>query len=176
MKAIILCAPGLEECEAMITRDFLYRAGIDVKLAGQEKQITSAREFTFITDCLIDEIKDELYDCLILPGGVPGVNNLEDNPNVQYMIDNHIKNDKYVAAICAAPKILIHKGLLEDDEFICHPGHESGKKPKENVKAYTWNKFITGKAFGAGFEFAYEIVKNLLGKEKADATMASVHF
>ena len=34
MKAMIIVNNGLEECEALVTYDLLYRAGIETDLAG----------------------------------------------------------------------------------------------------------------------------------------------
>lgn len=175
MKALILCEEGLEECEALVTRNLLYRAKIDVLTAGPKKEITSSRKLTFTVDRLFDEVKDELFDCLILPGGIPGTNNLEKNEIVQKMIDNHIKNDKYVAAICAAPSILIHKGLIKDNCFTCSPGFENNLT-KAQGKAVVDNKIITARGLGASFEFGYEIIKSLLNEETAQEVLNKIGY
>lgn len=173
MKVGIICAQGLEECEALVTRDLLYRASIDVCLIGIDNIITSSRKLTFMTDEKISNVKDELFDCLILPGGIPGTNNLEANQTVQYMIDNHINNDKYVAAICAAPSILLHKGLLKDNEFTCAPGHESGfVSTKEKV--HVQNKIITSIGLGGVNEFSAMIIEKLVSKEKAEEVLNKI--
>lgn len=173
MSVAIICAPGLEECEALVTHDLLYRAGIDVVLVGLEKEITSSRKVTFKTDCLIDEVENELYDCLVLPGGIPGTPNLEANPLVHKMIGNHINNDKYVAAICAAPSILIHKGLLKDNEFTCAPNHECGLTSTKE-KAHISGKIITGIGLGGVNEFSSLIIEKLVSKEKAQEVLNKI--
>lgn len=175
MKACIICANGLEECEALITYDLLFRSQIDVKLVGLEKEVTSSHNVTFKTDLLINELDYEDYDCLILPGGLPGTTNLEANETVQKMIDYFVANDKYVAAICAAPSILCHKGLLIDNEFTCFPGAIKELK-SNNKKAHTYKKIITGKGMGAAFEFAYEIIKALKDEETAKEVLERTEF
>ena len=175
MKTMILVTTGLEECEALVVYDLLYRAKIDVELVGLVDEITSSHNVTFKPHRLIDKINSKDYDCLILPGGMPGTLNLEADHRVQELIDEFVEANKYVCAICAAPSILIHKGLLQDDKFICFPGFENGLKPA-NKKAVQDGKFITGKGLGAAIEFAYLIISNLVSKEKADEVIQKIQY
>ena len=126
MKTMIIVSNGLEECEALVTYDLLYRAGIDVELVGLSIEVESSHKVVFKANKLIDEINPEDYECLVLPGGMPGTKNLENDERVQHLIDLFVKENKYVCAICAAPSILIHKGLLNSGKFICFPGFENG--------------------------------------------------
>lgn len=175
MKACIIVNNGLEECEALLTYDLLYRAGIETDLVGFTQEIVSSHNVTFKAQELLDDIKPADYDCLILPGGMPGTLNLENDERVQKLIDEFVTQDKYIAAICAAPSILIHKGLLQNNKFICYPGFESGLVPA-NAKAVQDNKFITGKGLGAAFEFAYLIIKNLVNEDKAKEVLAKTQY
>ena len=175
MKAIIIINNGLEECEALVTYDLLFRAGIEVELVGFTSEVLSSHNVTFKAHKLLDEINPNDYDCLILPGGMPGTKNLENDSRVQDMIDLFVKQDKYIAAICAAPSILIHKGLLKNNKFICYPGFESGLLPA-NEKAVQDNKFITAKGLGAVFEFSYLIIKNLINEDKAKQVLNQIQY
>ena len=175
MKAIIIINNGLEECEALVTYDLLFRAGIEVELVGFTNEVLSSHNVTFKAHKLLDEINSNDYDCLILPGGMPGTKNLENDQRVQDMIDLFVKQDKYIAAICAAPSILIHKGLLKNNKFICYPGFESGLLPA-NEKAIQDNKFITAKGLGAVFEFSYLIIKNLINEDKAKQILKQIQY
>lgn len=175
MKVGILCANGLEECEGLVVYDLLYRAEIEVKLVGLEKEVLSSHKVSFKTDMTIDEFDYKNYDCVVLPGGIPGTPNLEANSKVQEIIDYYVTNNKLIAAICAAPSILIHKGLLKDEKFICYPGFENGLKPA-NVKAIKDGNFITGKGLGAAFEFSYEIIKTLTDEKTAKDTLAKIQY
>lgn len=175
MKAIIIINNGLEECEALVTYDLLFRAGIEVELVGFTSEVLSSHNVTFKAHKLLDEINPNDYDCLILPGGMPGTKNLENDSRVQDMIDLFVKQDKYIAAICAAPSILIHKGLLKNNKFICYPGFESGLLPA-NEKVVQDNKFITAKGLGAVFEFSYLIIKNLINEDKAKQILNQIQY
>lgn len=175
MKVGIICAEGLEECEALLINDLLIRSGIKTKLIGLEKEIKSTHNLTFKCDVEIKDFDYQNYDGIILPGGLPGTYNLEKNKKVQEIIDYFASKNKLIAAICAAPSILIHKGLLKDNEFTCYPGFESGFKSKE-TKVTKHNNFITGKGLGAEFEFSYEIIKYLLNEEKAKETLKKIQY
>lgn len=175
MKTMIIVNDGLEECEALLTYDLLYRAGIEVELVGFTDEIGSSHQVCFKAHRLIDEIDPADYECLILPGGMPGTLNLENDERVQKLIDLFVKEGKLIAAICAAPSILIHKGLLKDEKFVCYPGFESGLKPAD-AKAVQDGQFITGKGLGAAFEFAKLIIENLVSPEKAEEVLDKVQY
>ena len=175
MKTGIICAQGLEECEGLIVYDLLYRAGIEVELIGLEKEITSSHKLTFTTDKTIDEMNPNEYECLVLPGGMPGTKNLEASKIVNEMIDSFVKENKIVAAICAAPGILVRKGLLNDNEFTCFPGHESNKiSTKEKVCIH--GNFITARGMGVTIEFAAAIIEKLCGEEKAQEILQKIQY
>lgn len=175
MKTMILVTQGLEECEALVVYDLLFRAGIETDLVGLQNEIVSSHNVTFKPHKMIDEINPDEYDCLVLPGGMPGTLNLEKDDRVQKLIDIFVTQNKYIAAICAAPSILIHKGLLQNNKFICFPGFENGLTPA-NQKAVQDNKFITGKGLGAAFEFSYLIIKNLISEDKALEVISKIQY
>ena len=175
MKAAIICAQGLEECEALLTYDLLHRANIQVELLGLDSQITSSHNVTFNTHKLLKEVDIMDYDCLILPGGIPGTNNLEDSKDVQNAIDLFVNNNKLIAAVCAAPSILNHKGLLEDKKFTCYPGFECGLTYTKEKTVQNGN-IITGIGLGGTIEFASLIIKNLLGEEKAQDVLKKIQY
>lgn len=175
MKTMIIVTDGLEECEALLTYDLLFRAGIEVDLVGLQDEVKSSHSVTFKAHKNINSINSDEYDCLILPGGMPGTLNLEADNRVQNLIDSFVSKNKYIAAICAAPSILIHKGLLQDNKFICYPGFENGLTPA-NEKAIQDNKIITAKGLGAAFEFSYLIIKNLINEEKAKEVLAKTQY
>lgn len=169
MKVAIICAQGLEECEALLTYDLLFRAKIETHLIGLDKHITSSHNVTFNTHYTYDQINIKEYDAIVLPGGMPGTLNLEKSDYVQNAIDYFMNKNKIIAAVCAAPSILIHKGLLKDNEFTCYPGFENGLRRKD-VKCYQHKNIITGIGLGGTIEFASLIISNL----KDEATSKEV--
>ena len=78
MRAAIIFANGCEEIEGLTVVDVLRRAKIDitmVSITGQ-LQITSSHDVRFEADALFEDVDFSDYDAIILPGGMPGSNNL----------------------------------------------------------------------------------------------------
>ena len=173
MKTMIICADGMEECEALMTYDLLYRAGVKVDLIGLSKDIVSSHSVHLVMPLTIQDIDPNDYDCLVLPGGMPGTKNLEENKLVQAFLDSFHRQGKLIAAICAAPSILLHKGLLQDDGFTCFPGFESGYR-STGEKAVKCGNIITGKGLGAVEEFAALIITELVSEEKAEEVLKQI--
>ncbi len=171
-------ANGFEEVEAIAPVDMLRRAGAQVKTVGVTgRTVTGSHGIEIVADCLVDEIAlDDDLEAIILPGGLPGATNLENNEIVQKAIDFAYNNDKYICAICAAPFILGHKGILENKCAIVYPGFEKelfgAKISSEHIAVD--GKFITGKGPGVAIEFGIEIVKALLGEEKSSTVYGAL--
>lgn len=174
----VFLANGFEELEALSPIDVLRRAGVETVTVGVGgREITSAHGVRFTADIEEGDIKlDDGLDMIVLPGGMPGTNNLEASPSVQAAIDFCVKNDRYVAAICAAPKILGAKGLLDGRKAVCFPGFESFLKGAE-ISADSVvqdGRFITAKGAGVALEFALKLAGLLTSEEKAEALAASL--
>lgn len=165
-------ADGFEEVEAIAPIDMLRRAEIEVVTVGVTGEtITGAHNIKVTADCKIDEITlDDEIDAIILPGGMPGTLNLENSAEVQNAVDFAVKNNKYICAICAAPSILGHKGLLKGKNAIAYPGFETELEGANISSDYVVcdGKFITAKGAGVAVDFGLEIVAQLLGREKAE--------
>ena len=166
MKALIICERGLEECEALIVYDLLTRAKIETTLAGPTPTITSSHNLTFNINEPLGLIDPSKYDCLILPGGMPGTTNLESNKTVDELITHFVNNNKLIGAICAAPSILIKKGLLKDNEFTCYPGFEYGLESTRK-KVTVHNNIVTANGLGSAIEFGLKLIELLLGQNVA---------
>ncbi|MBR6872814.1 MAG: DJ-1/PfpI family protein [Ruminococcus sp.] len=176
----VFLAEGFEEVEALAQVDVLRRAGAQVKTVGVTgREVTSAHKITVLADTTVDRITlgDDL-DMIVLPGGMPGTTNLEASSEVQKAIDYCAAKGKFVAAICAAPMILGHKGLLSGRKATCFPGFEKDLKGAEitGLPAVTDGKFITGKGAGAAFDFAFELVTALYGRNKADQLASNMQY
>ena len=113
---------------------------------------------------------DETLEAVILPGGLPGATNLEESAGVQKAIDFAVANGKLLCAICAAPQILGHKGLLEGKQAIAYPGFEKELKGAVISEEYVVRdgNFITAKGAGVATEFGLEIVAAIKDKALAD--------
>ena len=170
-KAAIFFAPGFEEVEALTPADVLRRAGAEVELISvtEDKNVTGAHGLTIVCDRVFDGQPIEDKDILILPGGMPGAQNLKNHDKLTDLLKSFYDQKKWIAAICAAPMILGEMGLLKDRKATCFPGFEHHLKGAHHypVPAITDGHIITGRGIGAAMEFSIEITANLFGPDKA---------
>lgn len=174
----VFLANGFEEVEALTPVDILRRCELDVCTVGIGSQIIKGSHgISVVTDTDDGEIKigDET-DMVILPGGMPGTLNLEKSPAVQEAIDFCIKKDKYIAAICAAPSILGHKGLLSGKKATCFPGFETELEGAEYTGELVSvdGKIITAKGAGAAMKFALTLAEILTTPAQAEKIEAAL--
>ncbi len=178
-KAIVLMATGFEEMELTISVDILRRAEIDVKtvsLKEDKEPIKGSRGIYMVPDLTINNVNIEELDLVILPGGLEGTQNLGESKSVRELIIGMAKEGKKIAAICAAPVVLAMAGLLKNQPATSHPAAKNHMRDvdyKEDRVVVNGN-IITSRAAGTTFEFAFKIVEELLGKEKADEVNVGV--
>ena len=165
-------ADGFEEVEAIAPVDMLRRAGLEVKTVGVSGEVISGSHgIKVIPDIDIKNIVlDDNLEAVILPGGLPGATNLEENADVQKAIDFAAEKGKYICAICAAPQILGHKGLLKGKKAIAYPGFEKELEDAMISEEYVVldGNFITAKGAGVATEFGLKIVSVLKNQALAD--------
>ncbi len=165
-------ADGFEEVEAIAPIDMLRRAGVEVKTVGVTGEVIDGRHgIKVIPDIdMKDIVLDENLEAVILPGGLPGATNLEESAAVQNAIDFANENGKLICAICAAPQILGHKGLLDGKEAIAYPGFEDELKGAiiSNDYVVRDGNFITAKGAGVATEFGLKIVSALKDEALAE--------
>jgi len=170
MKVAVYFATGYEELEALSVVDVLRRAKIDVVMVGIDgKTVASARNIHVFMDTTIEELDHETVDMIVLPGGVPGVNNLSQSQSVIQNIKAFKEQGKWLAAICAAPSILGENDLLVGERATCYPGYEKYLKGCDYVdeRVVVSHQVITGKGAGASLEFALAILEVIQGSEAA---------
>lgn len=176
----VFLAQGFEELEALAPVDILRRAGVEVCTVGVgSDMIKGSHGIPVKTDITVDKIVlDNKLDMIVLPGGMPGANNLEANPDVLAAVDFCAENNRYIAAICAAPRILGHKGLLDGRYATCFPGYESELRGALTSQRHVVvdGKFITAKGAGCSLRFALKLVELLCSREKSEGLEATLQF
>lgn len=174
----VFLAKGFEEIEALTVVDYLRRAELNVATVGiGGKIIVGSHNIPVFCDLDETEVKpDESIEAVVLPGGMPGTLNLESNKTVNQFIDYCIDNDKLLCAICAAPSILGHKGLLKGYAACCFPGFEEELYGAVVSKDYvcTDRNIITAKGMGSAISFSQAITERLSDKYTADRIKASL--
>ena len=180
MRAALFLADGFETCEAMISLDILKRAGINVDTCAitNTNEVRSGQGVRIFTDRVIADIKDNEYECIILPGGLPGAHNLQRCKTLEELILQFSKDEKLICAICAAPLILGELNLLNGRKATCYPGFEDKCLGAEMTgeKVVKDGNIITGKAMGATIEFAAKIAETLTDRETADKVIRDIYY
>lgn len=170
-RVLVPLAQGCEELEAVTIIDLLRRAGIEVVTAGLDNQpVKASRGVTLIPDTSLDEALNQEYDMIALPGGLPGADNLDQDNRIQTVVKQMADNNKFTAAICAAPKVLATAGVLDGKHATSFPGTLE-KLQLDNttleVNAVVQDgKVITSRGPGTAMDFALELIENLAGSEK----------
>jgi 4-methyl-5(b-hydroxyethyl)-thiazole monophosphate biosynthesis len=170
--AFVFFAEGFEEVEAITIIDVLRRADIPTEMISitGKLAVTGAHDITVHNDMLFEEADFSDAEILILPGGLPGANNLNAHDGLKKKLLEFHEAGKPVAAICAAPLVLGGLNILQDKEAACYPGFENkltGATISQQLAIRSGN-VITGRGPGAALNFALEIVAVLKGKQVAD--------
>ncbi|UCB55904.1 MAG: DJ-1/PfpI family protein [Thiotrichales bacterium] len=167
-RVLVPLAQGCEELEAITITDLLVRAGIEVTTAGLDhRPVTASRGTTIIPDTSIETVLDQTFDLIVLPGGLPGADNLRDDANVQTLLKNHADKGKYIGAICAAPKAVAAAGLLEGKTATAYPGVLEALDDRQiavkNSAIEIDGNIVTSRGPGTAMDFALTLIELLEG-------------
>ncbi len=168
---LVPLAEGFEELEAITIIDLLRRAEINVVVAALiEGPIRASRDTVHIADMTLDQALQQEYEMVVLPGGLPGADHLNADPRIRQLLQQMAAEEKYTAAICAAPKVLSDAGLLEGKEATSYPGFlkESRATVVDDSDVVVDGKVVTSRGPGTAMDFALELIELLLGAEKRE--------
>ena len=162
-------ANGFEEVEALCPLDLLRRAGLSVTTVGVGgDMIVGAHGIAVQADIPDTMYRDSKPEMVILPGGTPGTNHLDQSRTVESALRAASSNGAYLAAICAAPMVLGKRGYLEGKRATCFPGFEEflAGAAATGESVVTDGRVITAKGMGVALEFGLALVAALCGDEK----------
>jgi len=161
----VFLADGFEEIEALGTVDILRRSELDVKTVSitDSNEVCGAHGIKVLADIKTSDVDESNLDAIVLPGGLPGADNLENCKFVTDLVTKAARSGKIIAAICAAPKVLGVLGLLDGVKATCYPGFEARLfSARVSKKRLVCDKnFITAKGAGVTHEFAKAIAQAL---------------
>jgi len=174
-KVLVPLADGCEELEAVTIIDLLRRAGIEVITAGLDatpQAIRASRGTMLIPDVSLDQALQQQFDMVVLPGGQPGTDRLNADQRIHSLLKTMAKNEKYIAAICAAPKVLADAGLLQGRRVTSFPGslsqaQLSGAHYQESAVVQDGHIF-SSRGPGTAMDFALALIEALVGKARRD--------
>ena len=169
LKVLVPLAEGCEEIEAVSVINILRRAGVEVVVAGlNAKPVCGSRGVMFLADVDLDAALQNDYDMIVLPGGQPGTNNLKADMRVINIVQRMVAQNRYVAAICAAPSVLAIAGVLDEKRATSFPGAlDTFPNVQQQQQAIVEDgKIITSRGPGTAMDFALVLVERLCGKAK----------
>ena len=166
-KIALFLAEGFEEIEALTVVDLARRARLEIQTVSisEEKEVPGSHGILVTADEVIGNIDFEEFDMIVLPGGLPGTDNLENCTLLQEKIRYFLQTGRQVAAICAAPRILGHLGVLEGKQAVCYPtmeGELRGAQIPDTTTAVSGN-LITARGMGCAIDFGLKIVGHYAG-------------
>lgn len=174
----VLLTEGFEEIEAITPVDLLRRAGVEVQTVGVTgKTVGGSHGIPVVADIEMDEADWDGAEMVVLPGGLKGTNNLNEDARVHRAIEGMLQKEKYVTAICAAPSVILGgMGVLQGKKATCYPGMEDGMKGATPLSrnCVVDGHIITGRGVGGALDFACALVSALCGEEQARRVAAAV--
>lgn len=171
-RACVLLVEGFEEIEAVVVVDVLRRADVQVTVIGVEtRKVTGSHGISINVDAALDDVTavGTAFDCVVLPGGMPGAAKLRDSAKVQEFVTSQHRAGAIAAAICAAPIALGKFGLLDGKQATCFPGFEDqigGAIPQTDAVVVDGD-VITSRGVGTALAFSLVLVDRLAGTDVA---------
>jgi DJ-1 family protein len=169
---LVPVAQGTEEMEAVIIIDMMRRAGINVKVAGENEMIVCSRGVRIVPDVLIEDIPESNeFDAIVLPGGTKGAENLLNNGHLEKIVKYNNSRGSIIAAICAAPTILDFFGILDPKSSVTsHPSVRTQllKYNYKNDKVVNSGNIMTSRGAGTAFEFSLKLIETLIDSNTAE--------
>lgn len=179
-KSYLFLADGFEEVEALTVVDLLRRAGIEIETVSTNDTLAvkGAHNIEVAADIMLDECPEKAH-IFIAPGGMPGASNLATNARVCELFSGQHARGGRVAAICAAPAVLLAPlGILDGYDATCYPGFEealtAGNAFHKNQRVVVDRNVITANGPSSAMPFALSIIEALSSQDKADQVAAGL--
>lgn len=177
-KVLVPIADGSEELEAVTIIDVLRRAEIEVTVASvKEMQVTCSRKTKIVADALLADCLDASFDMIVLPGGIPGAENLRDSQALKELLIRQKSFGKYYAAICASPALVFQThGLLQEKKATCYPAFVEQLEDASafGARVVVDGNCVTSQGPGTALDFSLKLVALLAGQETADAVASAM--
>ena len=177
-RVLVPMADGTEEMEAVIIIDVLRRAGAEVTVASVgELVVTASRGVKLVADLKIEACRDEVYDMIVLPGGIPGAEHLRDSAALTGLLTRQREAGRWYGAICAAPAVVLaHHGLLGPEKATCHPAFTEllPDAGRAHERVLVTGRCVTSQGAGTALEFALKLVELLFDRKVAESVAAAM--
>ncbi len=180
----ILLGNGFETIEALAAANVLRRGAVEVRLVGiGGMTVASSHSIEVNADVAVEQVALASGDMLVLPGGLGGVASIEGSTHAMALVRQAAGDESiWLCAICAAPTLLARAGLIgKGNRAVCYPGCE-GEMTAVGVSAcmdqpvVVDGSLITGRAPGAAYDFAFQLLETLQGAQVAERVRRDMHY
>lgn len=180
-KVYAMIADGTEEVECLAVVDLLRRAGIDTVLVSVDgKQIVGSHKINIQADLTVGQVDFSDADLIFVPGGMPGSEHLAACAPLMTAIDKQMKSGKRVAAICAAPSVVLGaNGYLRGKKATCYPSFEGGcvgATVDMKARVVTDGNVTTARGLGCAVDLGLELIRLLSGENVAQKVKAAIQY
>jgi 4-methyl-5(b-hydroxyethyl)-thiazole monophosphate biosynthesis len=107
---------------------------------------------------------------IVLPGGLKGAQTLQKDTRVARLLRALQDNDRYIAAICAAPTVLAAHGMIAGRKLTSHPSvrEQLSGAIYDEGRVVIDGRLVTSQGPGTAMEFAMALVEVLMGRQKVE--------
>jgi 4-methyl-5(b-hydroxyethyl)-thiazole monophosphate biosynthesis len=174
MKRRVLClmTHGIEEIETVTPINLLRRAEVEVVGAALSDIVVTGRSGIRIdADARLADVDPSTFDLLLIPGG-PGVAAMRADGRPADLAREFAARGKSVAAICAAPLVLMDAGLLRGRRFTAHASARQELEANAsgvfvNDRVVIDQNIITSRGAGTAVDFGLTIIRYLVDEVHA---------
>jgi 4-methyl-5(b-hydroxyethyl)-thiazole monophosphate biosynthesis len=111
----------------------------------------------------------ETFDLIVLPGGAEGARRLGEDSRLATLLRRQVSEGRLVAAICAAPTVLAHLGLLDHRRAAAYPGFLEpldvpGLVLEPAATVLIDGPVITSRGPGTAMDFALCLIERLIDR------------
>jgi 4-methyl-5(b-hydroxyethyl)-thiazole monophosphate biosynthesis len=171
ISVLVPIAHGTEELEAVAIVDIARRAGFRVRIAGESENVICSRGVRIAPDILWSDLDEsETFDAVVLPGGTEGVERFMQSDELRHIVSRHAADGALIGAICAAPLVLHHFGVLPRSCAVTsHPSVADQLREYDyrTDRVVQSGRIVTSRGAGTAVEFALAIVTELAGEQHA---------
>jgi protease I len=124
-KIAVLIADGVELSEITIPVSIINESGGEVGIISYSEKVNAMDEekasVEFTTDAILGKVNPDIFDALLLPGGVMEEENLRMNNKAIAFVEHFVKNHKPIAALSYGQWILIEAQGVKNKRITSDP-------------------------------------------------------
>ena len=126
MRVAIVATDGVEEAELVEPRQALDEAGASTELISLDSGAIQGfnhdeKAGTHDVDRVVEEADADMYDALLIPGGVANPDRLRAEASVVDFVRSFYDAGKPIASICHGPWLLVEAGIARDHTLTSWP-------------------------------------------------------